>query len=246
MATERQDREKIAVSPSKVIVRDVVSFHDSLAQNWEAGYKKDDFAVRLRVLSSLIPEGTPGQRWLDAGCGTGTLSRWLARERGFSVAAIDASEQMLINTRREQGVEYSNADISKTGLPDSSFDGVLCSSVLEYLPSVEAALREFHRVLKSSGTLVASVPNSALSVRIPLKVVYWLTMPLGRKRWYTFLDYSKHCYSIAGFAEILRCSGFSPQRMIEFGDLGLPKIRVHTAGPLIMALAKRVDASAPS
>ncbi len=221
-------------------MRDAVSFHDSLAQTWEAGYKKDEFAVRLHVLSSLVPQGCSGQRWLDAGCGTGTLSRWLVRERGFSVTAIDASERMLMNAIPAEGVEYQKGDVSKTGLPEHSFDGVLCSSVLEYLPSVETALREFHRVLKPGGVLVASVPNSALSARIPLKVVYWLTRPLGRKRWYTFLDYSKHCYSMAGFAAVLRRSGFSPEQMVKFGDLGLPLIRVRTVEPLIMALATRV------
>jgi len=228
---------------SQVIVRDGVSFHDSLAQTWEAGYEGDTFSIRLRVLSSLLAKGNPGQHWLDAGCGTGTLSRWLARERSFSVVAIDASERMLANASPEEGVEYRRADVIKTGLPECSFDGVLCSSVLEYLPSVEAALREFHRVLKPSGTLVASVPNSALSVRIPMKIVCWLTRRLGRKRWYAFLDYSKHCYSATGFSEVLRFCGFSAERMIEFGVLELPlgiRVRAGT-GTLIMALAKRTS-----
>lgn len=222
-------------------MRDAVSFHDSLARTWEEGYKKEAFAERLRVLSSLLPQRHLGQRWLDAGCGTGTLSRWLARERGFSVVAIDASEQMLLNALPEEGVDYRRSNVIKTGFPECSFDGVLCSSVLEYIPSIEAALREFHRLLKPGGALLASVPNSALSVRIPLKLIYWFTRPLGRKRMYPFLDYSKHCYSMAGFAELLRHTGFSPERMIEFGSLGLPLMRVQSHRPLIMALASRID-----
>jgi len=225
-------------------MRDAVSFHDSLAQTWEKRYKKEAFAERPRILSSLLPKRCPGQRWLDAGCGTGTLSRWLACERGFSVVAIDASEQMLLNASPEEGIAYCRSDVIKTGFPDCSFDGVLCSSVLEYIPSIEAALREFHRLLKPGGVLIASVPNSALSVRIPLKLVYWLTRPLGRKRMYAFLDYSKHCYSMAGFAKLLRHAGFAPEDMIEFGDLGLPLIRVQSPD-LIMALARRIDASHP-
>jgi hypothetical protein len=39
------------------------------------------------------------------------------------------------------------------------------------------------------------------------------------------LDYSKRCYSMAGFAELLRRARFSPEHMIELGDLGLPLVR---------------------
>jgi 2-polyprenyl-6-hydroxyphenyl methylase/3-demethylubiquinone-9 3-methyltransferase len=222
-------------------MRDAVSFHDSLARKWEDGYKKEAFIERLEVLSSLLPQSHPGQRWLDAGCGTGTLSRWMARERGFSVVSIDASEKMLANALPEEGVEYLRSDVSKTGFPDCSFDGVLCSSVLEYIPSIDAALREFHRLLKPEGVLLASIPNSAPSVRIPLRLVYWLTRRLRHKRMYSFLDYSVHCYSMAGFGDLLRLTGFSPERMVGFGDLGLPLTRVLSARPLIMARASRVD-----
>jgi ubiquinone/menaquinone biosynthesis C-methylase UbiE len=220
-------------------MQDAVSFHDSLAKTWEAGYDQDTFSMRVRVLSSLLPRGMPGDRWLDAGCGTGTLSRWLARERNFSVLAMDASEQMLMSASPEEGVEYYRADVTQTRLPERSFDGVLCSSVLEYLPSTEGALREFHRILKPGGILVASIPNSALSVQIPVKIVYWLTRPLGRKRWYACLDHSKHFCSAAGFSELLQRCGFSAERTIKFGMLEAPfGIKVRNEG-LIMSLAVR-------
>jgi ubiquinone/menaquinone biosynthesis C-methylase UbiE len=223
-----------------------ISFHDSLAPTWERGYDSDAFSIRLRVVASLLPSGVPGQRWLDAGCGTGTLSRWLVRERGFSVVAIDGSEQMLLNASGAPGLKYSRADVINTGLADGSFDGVLCSSVLEYLPSVEAALREFGRVLKPGGTLIASVPNASLKVRIPVKTIYWLTRPLGRKRMNTYLDYSKHCYSAAAFSKILQGAGFSTERMVEFGRVWLPLgLRmVGTRGGLIMALARKTSGKA--
>ena len=218
-----------------------ISFHDSLAPVWEKGYDSDTFSIRLRVLSSLLPTGILRQRWLDAGCGTGTLARWLVRERGFSVVAIDGSEQMLLNASQEPGIEYRRVDVINTGFPQGSFDGVLCSSVLEYLSSVEAALREFWRILKPGGTLIASIPNASVRVRIPLKTVYWVTRPLGRKRWYTFLDHSKHCYSAAVFSEMLQGAGFSTERMIEFGHLELPLgLRVMgKSGTLIMAIARK-------
>lgn len=223
---------------------DAITFHDSLAPTWEDRYKSHGFTQRLEAVSSLLPQGHPGQRWLDAGCDTGTLSRWMARERSFSVASIDASEQMLANASPQTGVEYSRSEVSHTAFPDGSFDGVLCSSVLEYIPDIDAALNEFYRVLKPGGALLVSIPNAALSVRFPLKLAYWLTWPLGPKRMFRFLDYSVHAYSQKTFADLLRRNGFLAERMVEFGKIGLPLTGRFSGKPLIMALATRMEREA--
>lgn len=220
---------------------DAISFHDTLAPTWESRYQNHGFQQRLAVVSELLPQGRPGQRWLDAGCGTGTLSRWLARERGFSVESIDGSEKMLANASPEAGVEYSRREVSRTGFPDGSFDGVLCSSVLEYIPAIDVALEEFHRVLKPGGLLMVSIPNAAWSARVPLKLAYWLTWPFGEKRMFRFLDYSVHSYSQKAFADLLRQYGFLAERMVEFGKIGLPLTGRFSAKPLIMALATRME-----
>lgn len=48
-------------------------------------------------------------------------------------------------------------DIEETGLPNESFDGILCSHVLEHVDDAKA-LREIHRTLKPNGKLIAMVP----------------------------------------------------------------------------------------
>jgi ubiquinone/menaquinone biosynthesis C-methylase UbiE len=223
--------------------RAAISFHDGLASCWENEYKSDIFRVRLQVLSSLIPAVLRGQTWLDAGCGTGTIARWLAAERGASVVAVDGSDKMLSHAVPAQGVEYRNADVVRTGLPDQSCDGVVCSSVLEYLPEPEVALKEFHRILKPGGFLLASVPNRALSVRIPLNLIYWLTRPLGARRRFAYLDHSKHSFSAEQFKAVLDRNGFVPERVINFGRLGLPfRIKVSSAGTLLMGMARKTSA----
>lgn len=223
---------------------DAVTFHDALAPTWESRYQSHGFQQRLQVVSTLLPPGRPGQCWLDAGCGTGTLSRWLAREHGFSVESIDASEKMLENALPAPGVTYSKREVSHTGFPDASFDGVLCSSVLEYIPAIDVALGEFHRLLKPGGVLLVSLPNSAWAVRMPLKLAYWLTWPLRKKRMFRFLDYSVHAYSQEKFADLLGQNGFRTERMVEFGKLGLPLTHSMRTKPLIMALATRIDPAA--
>lgn len=217
-----------------------ISFHDTLASRWEDEYKSKDFGARIAVISELIPAQLPGQKWMDAGCGTGTIARWLAAERGASVLAIDGSDNMLAHAAEAERVEYRQADIVCTGFPDESFDGIVCSSVLEYLVSPESTLKEFHRLLKPGGVLLASVPNGAMSVRIPLKLVYWLTRPLGKRRRVAYLDHSRHCYSGAQFSNLLGRTGFSAERMVEFGRFVLPLgIPASRSGILIMAFTRK-------
>jgi 2-polyprenyl-6-hydroxyphenyl methylase/3-demethylubiquinone-9 3-methyltransferase len=219
---------------------DAVSFHDDIAHKWESGYRTDTFSVRLRVLSALVPSAQTGRRWLDAGCGTGTLARWLATERGAEVVALDAAEQMIANAPPSPGVEFRQGDVTATGLAAGSFDGVVCSSVVEYLDHPEDALREFHRLLKPGGQLVLSVPNASLTVRAPLWAVYWMTRPLGKRRWFTFLDHSKHAYDEPRLHALLDRAGFSPTETVFFGRLDLPlRLHVPLVSPLIMTRARR-------
>jgi SAM-dependent methyltransferase len=49
-------------------------------------------------------------------------------------------------------------DISAMDLPDSSFDLILCSHVLEHVPDDRAAMRELHRVLSDGGLALVLVP----------------------------------------------------------------------------------------
>lgn len=49
-------------------------------------------------------------------------------------------------------------DITALDLADASFDGVLCSHVLEHVPDDEAAMRELRRVLRPGGWAIVMVP----------------------------------------------------------------------------------------
>jgi SAM-dependent methyltransferase len=49
-------------------------------------------------------------------------------------------------------------DITDIQYPDESFDVIFCSHVLEHVPDDRKAMREFARVLKSSGWAVILVP----------------------------------------------------------------------------------------
>lgn len=50
------------------------------------------------------------------------------------------------------------ADVKKTPLPANSVDCVLCTEVLEHLPDPQACVDEMHRLLRTGGLVLASVP----------------------------------------------------------------------------------------
>ena len=107
----------------------------------------------------------PGERVLDVACGTGLITFAAAQEVGpqGEVVGIDISEQMTVAARlRAQERNVANAsfirmDAESLDQPDASFDVVICSLGLMYVPDPEQAMREMRRVLRPSGRLVIAV-----------------------------------------------------------------------------------------
>lgn len=107
---------------------------------------------------SLLP-AVEGKRVLDAGCGPGVAARWLV-ERGAEVVGFDASPKMVRLARQRLGdsAQILEADLRDPldFLDDHTFDLLLSSLVLDYVPEWEKVFKEFSRVLKPGGVFVFS------------------------------------------------------------------------------------------
>jgi 2-polyprenyl-3-methyl-5-hydroxy-6-metoxy-1,4-benzoquinol methylase len=201
-----------------------VEFHDELAAEWEQKYQKSSFASRQEVVQQCL-EGIAlkGATWLDAGCGTGTLARWLA-EQGCEVEAVDASAEML--RFAEQNARGSSKQlqirfrqirtIEALPFPPDCFKGILCSSVLEYVSDPDACLEELRRVLQPNGILLVSVPNARSIVRTLLKMTHACTATMGRP-WPKYLSLSKFEYSVPEFRGVLHAHALRPEKSMCFG-----------------------------
>ncbi len=95
----------------------------------------------------------PGDRVLDACCGTGDLAM-AASEAGGDVTGLDFSEAMLERARRKSAsVEWVRGDLLALPFADASFDAATVGFGIRNVADLEAALRELARCLRPGGRL---------------------------------------------------------------------------------------------
>lgn len=93
---------------------------------------------------------------LDAGCGSGRWSKYVAARAKF-VEAIDPSDAVIAAVKELKqcpNIRVSKASIGNLPFPDSSFDLIVCLGVLHHLPNTEEALRMLVRKLKDRGHIL--------------------------------------------------------------------------------------------
>jgi ArsR family transcriptional regulator len=102
-----------------------------------------------------------GQRILDLGCGNGRLAILLAQS-GNAVIGIDNSEEQIRLARSHPAaalspggsLEFRQAPMEATGLPDASFDTVILSQSLHHAAKPKEALAESLRLLAPGGRIL--------------------------------------------------------------------------------------------
>lgn len=118
------------------------------------------------MLADIVPLLHPGARVLDAGCGTGALSRQMLTScPQIELTMLDLSPEMLARTADLPGTRLQG---SLLDLPfaDDSFDLVVCGWVIETVSDPRLAVTELLRVLAPGGRLVytfCSLPDGWFS-----------------------------------------------------------------------------------
>jgi SAM-dependent methyltransferase len=125
-------------------------YHKGIDKNWRY-YPVYFFKMKqIDVFFNSIPKT---YKILDLGCGEGCLVEKY-RKLGYNIIGID--------------LHYSSdfvqkGDIRHTPFENAEFDIVLCLDVLEHLnfSDQDPALKEIHRILKTDGIVLLSLPNLA-------------------------------------------------------------------------------------
>jgi demethylmenaquinone methyltransferase / 2-methoxy-6-polyprenyl-1,4-benzoquinol methylase len=173
----------------------------------------------------------PGDRVLDACCGTGDLA--LAAERaGGRVVGVDFSGAMLERARRKSStIDWVEGDLLALPFPDGSFDAATVGFGVRNVEDLAAAFREFRRVLRPGGRLgVLEITRPVGIARPFFRLWFDVLVPLAGKALpggsaYTYLPASVRRFpGPEDLAALLRGAGFGP---VQFRRLAAGIIALH-------------------
>jgi SAM-dependent methyltransferase len=175
-------------------------------------------SLMMRRLRPALPAG----HVLNAGCGAGSFTLRLL-DAGYEVTSVDASEAFVERVRRLVGdrgaVEL--ADLHALRFEAGTFDAIVCGEVLEHLDDDQTAVREFARVLKPGGVVLASVPANPWRYD-------WSDLWAGHRRRYT----------AAGLAERFTAAGFAD---VDVTDYGFPLLGLYHRQVYRRMLKRRLE-----
>lgn len=158
----------------------------------------------------------PGDRVLDACCGTGDLAL-AGVAAGGRVTGLDFSEQMLVRAReKSREVEWLQGDVLALPFPDACFDAATVGFGIRNVADLGAGLAELRRVLAADGRLAIleiTQPTGALAPFYRLwfdRIVPLLGRVLPGGAAYTYLPASVRRFpGPDALAGELRAAGFA-------------------------------------
>lgn len=139
------------------------SFYDKQAKKYSNNIEKENFIEEefKEYLENFIPDNLSGKTILDAGCGTGYISKILIDNyKPKNVYGIDISPEMLKiakQIKKENKIKnlyLKEEDITNTSRKENSIDFIIASFSLGYIKDLNKVFKEFNRVLKKGGKIV--------------------------------------------------------------------------------------------
>lgn len=132
----------------------------------------------------------PGMQVLDAGCGSGSVTRKMARiVSPGTVTGVDLSflqeAKRLAKEENLGNIRFEEANINNLPFPDGKFDVSYCRLVMMHVPDQVKCLREMKRVTKKDGIVAVSDFDDATLIWHP-------GVPKLEALWNGFRNYSKN------------------------------------------------------
>ena len=149
-------RVMMASPPDPLDFRSMRYAYDTVAEDYATLLPdtRAEAPLDLAMIDAFAETVTSGDaRVLDAGCGAGRISRYLA-ERGCLVEGVDLSSRMVAMARRDhRDLVFTVGSLTDLPYPDDHFSGVmLWYSIIHTPPAGQARIfAEVARVLRPAG-----------------------------------------------------------------------------------------------
>ena len=178
----------------------------------------------------------PGDRVLDACCGTGDLAL-AARRAGGRVTGLDFSERMLERARRKSAeIEWVRGDALALPFGDGSFEAATVGFGVRNLDDLERGLSELRRVLRAGGRVAILEITRPRGLLAPFYRLWFdgLVPLLGKLlpggSAYTYLPLSVRRFpGPEELASLLRAAGFEDVRWRTFAG-GIVALHIGVVG----------------
>jgi 2-polyprenyl-3-methyl-5-hydroxy-6-metoxy-1,4-benzoquinol methylase len=121
----------------------------------------NDLFVAHQSIYAFAAGYCSGKRVLDAGCGTGYGSFYLAQRDAQAVTGVDLDARSIRFARRHfqwPHLSFQTADLEALSLEQASFDAVVASNSLEHLEHPQRFFEKVRPALTGEGVVVVAVP----------------------------------------------------------------------------------------
>jgi len=194
--------------------RNITAMKEHVRQGYDAVYttevnRYDELGSPLYpdIAENLLSEvDLKGKKILDVGCGTGVSSLRAVQQGASEIVCVDQSTNMLSRCQAKLKSQagqvrssFLQLDADKLQFDEKSFDVVISSMMLGFMPNQVATLSEMRRVLRPGGTLAIATHGTAFQtesvwafirglpprhMKKPYRIEFW---PRGEKAIQRFL-----------------------------------------------------------
>jgi 2-polyprenyl-3-methyl-5-hydroxy-6-metoxy-1,4-benzoquinol methylase len=215
-----------------------------------AGWDRDiarPGSYRTHLITGALTElltDIKGKQILDAGCGNGFFTNWLAN-RGAEVEGIDGSEKMVKLARASYPeLKFAVADLmSPIGKDSGLYDCVVANMLLMHMSDVSTFTSEAYRLLKADGRLIFSIlhpcfnePTSKLykslwdkitGAKPSIKAYNYYAGQHGRYESHMNAKLTHYHRTLEEYSKELHAAGFAITQMIEPHSLPKEFLELH-------------------
>ena len=236
-------------------------FFATQAQEWNERYERRTYRERLEVVRQIVRRELDHRgkkreaiELLDFGCGSGVLLKDLQKQR-IRLTGVDTSRPMIEKARWQLGADSTHVQLewlqnsSGEGAYEArSYDIVVCTSVLEFVPEMERLLEKICSRVRAGGILLISVPNRRSWLRKIEKFIYrhpheFRFLPRLEHLVHpnSYLNYQQHQFTLEEVEQVVKRCGLQHE---EHRFLVAPRVlgrleRSQTVGMMLMAVFRK-------